>query len=104
MSDLDQDLPLERNQSTLEDLMKAAAIADASGNADNETPPVEQIVPDANMADFSAEEQDMRRAAKGSEDLDVTKDVDASPSHDVGEKPAYTKKKENDLFLLKPEL
>jgi hypothetical protein len=54
MSDLDQDLPHENNQGTLEDLMKAAAIAD---------------------------------------DLEVTKKVDATPSHDVGEKPATTKRR-----------
>jgi hypothetical protein len=104
MSDLDRDPPIEGTKSTLEDLMKAVEIADASGNADNETPAVEQDVPDATMADVSAEEHDMKRAAKGTDNLDVTKEVDASLSHDVNEKPPSTKKKESDLSFLKPEL
>jgi hypothetical protein len=61
-------------------------------------------IPDATMADVSAEEHDMEKSAKGTDDLDVTNEVDASLSHDVDDKPVSTKKKESDLSFLKPEL
>lgn len=98
MSDLDQDLPHENNQGTLEDLMKAAAIAD-----DLEVTKKVDATPSHDVGEKPASTKKKESDVIG-DDLDATKEVVATPSDDLDEKPASTTKKDSDVSFVKPEL